>query len=583
MSLNGAEGAVVDWALSFLHHIVPLVILAVSLVVGGALYVTGATPQRRCDGALLALGPLLANRVTSVLKGMVERARPQHPEHGLEGLRVLIEDADRRSFPSGHVTTTVAFVIALFWALPPFRGRGLVTLLVPIMMWDRMALGVHFPSDTLAGVAVACLTMVTLGRLTRGRDLRVPVRWRPAGALVLILVVTAAWAGATRPVEPVSMEEWEDLSLSQTWDRLLLEPVVGPPLEVAWAPGARRVILLTLPWGVLGLLAIWRLTLRDLRVRVLSLCAGLAVIWGVLFWSGWPPPDRFHSRVEGIFFDPHVHGSDPVDGARDVHMVLDRKAGRGVDVVALTNHDAPPPVAGPLPGMEWSGGRHPEDTYLHLLVLGGRGALDAVSEVVVPELSRADARGRERGLEAVRVAKANGAVVIVAHHWRTLEAMERAGTAHHLPTPVELADAGADGFEVANRHWEADPLGRSRVEAIDALCRDRGLLRVASSDDHGIPAGSPCITFLPGRFPTDAAGRVEAVLERLRDRGEVWPVVWMRERKATLAPAVLTGPIAIGRYFAGLSLAGRCSWLVWFLVAMWWVRRGRPVTGRAGE
>jgi len=121
------------------------------------------------------------------------------------------------------------------------------------------------------------------------------------------------------------------------------------------------------------------------------------------------------------------------------------------------------------------------------------------------------------------------------------------------------------------------------VEAIDALCRDRGLLRVASSDDHGIPAGSPCITFLPGRFPTDAAGRVEAVLERLRDRGEVWPVVWMRERKATLAPAVLTGPIAIGRYFAGLSLAGRCSWLVWFLVAMWWVRRGRPVTGRAGE
>jgi len=578
--INGAGGGVTDALLSFLHHFMPVVILTAGLMLGGGLWVRGQTPALRRGGLLLAVAPVLANSVTSIIKAAVGRARPQHPEHGIEALRILVEDADRRSFPSGHVTTAAAFVIAMFFALPPFRGRRLFLLLIPLMMWDRIALAVHFPSDTFAGVGVACLVCAGMAWALRRWDARISSAWRPCAAAVSVLAITWAWSGGTRPVDPVTMEAIDGLGLDPSGWRCLFEPFVGPPLEIAWAPGPRAIVAETAPWSVAVLLAAWWLTPRPRRRRVLGLSLGVLIIWGGLFWSGRLPADRFTHDGPGIFFDPHVHGSDPVDGARPFDQMLARKRARGVDVVALTNHDAPPPAPGVLPGLEWSGGRHDDETYLHLLILGGAGAFDAVMKLVVPPLASAGDVAHARGLEAVRVAKQHGAVVIVAHHWRTLAQMTKDGTAHHLPTAVELADAGADGFEVANRHWEADPQGRSEVEAIDALCRDRGLLRVASSDDHGVPAGSPCVTFLPGRFPVDPVARREAVLGRLRERGEAWPVVWMREKRAERPAHVLAGPVFVARYLAALPPLGRLSWLIWFLVAWRWVfrspRRGSP-------
>ncbi|NRA95281.1 MAG: phosphatase PAP2 family protein [Planctomycetes bacterium] len=584
VTLNAAEGDVVDACLKFFHHVVPVVVLAGGLFVGGALWVRGRTPAQRRGGLFLAAAPFLANGVTSILKDLVGRARPQHDAHGLEALRILVEDADRRSFPSGHVTTAAAFVVAMWFALPPFRGRRFLLLVVPLMMWDRVALAVHFPSDTLAGVGVACFTCAALAWALGTRDPRMSARWRPLAILAGVLAITWAWSGGTRPVDPVTMESIDGLRLDPSWWRSLLEPFVGPPLEVAWAPGPRRLAVETAPWLLVVLLAAVWMAPPPRRRRVLGLALCLLIAWGGLFWTGRLPADRFAHDVEGVFFDPHVHGSDPVDGALPWKQVLTRKRARGVHVVALTNHDAPPPAPGALPGLEWSGGRHGDEAYLHLLILGGSGAFDAVMGVVVPPLAEAGETARARGIEAVRVAKQHGAVVLVAHHWRTLAKMREDGTAHHLPSPVELAEAGADGFEVANRHWEADPEGRRRVEAIDALCRDRGLLRVASSDDHGIPAGSPCVTFLPGSFPDDPAARRDAVLERLRTGGDAWPVVWMREKRAERPWGVLAGPVFVARYLAGLSLLGRFSWLAWFVLAWrWTVRRSRPGSPEPGR
>lgn len=89
------------------------------------------------------------------VKLIVRRARPDYADP--------VSSAPGWSFPSGHVfNVTMACVccLVLFW--PLLRGArarisaGLVVaVLVVTTMLDRVFLGVHYPSDTVAGVLLA--------------------------------------------------------------------------------------------------------------------------------------------------------------------------------------------------------------------------------------------------------------------------------------------------------------------------------------------------------------------------------------------------------------------------------------------
>jgi membrane-associated phospholipid phosphatase len=83
--------------------------------------------------------------LTQMIKAVATRPRPAlwlslRPEHTF-------------SFPSGHAMDTAAFAAALFFALPPrWRGWWLLAPLFALAVgWARMYLGVHYPSDVLAG------------------------------------------------------------------------------------------------------------------------------------------------------------------------------------------------------------------------------------------------------------------------------------------------------------------------------------------------------------------------------------------------------------------------------------------------
>jgi undecaprenyl-diphosphatase len=84
-----------------------------------------------------------------VLKNSCQRRRP--PE-AIPSFRSVIEAADRFSFPSGH--TAAAFLLATMTSL----HYGAVAL--PLYLWavavglSRVVLGVHFPTDILAGAAL---------------------------------------------------------------------------------------------------------------------------------------------------------------------------------------------------------------------------------------------------------------------------------------------------------------------------------------------------------------------------------------------------------------------------------------------
>lgn len=122
-------------------------------------------PRTRRAGILslaaLALGGLLTN-VT--LKQMVARIRPWHT---VDGLVFLVNEADPNSFPSGH--TCAAFAVAGIWfrALPKRWMRITGIVMAVLMGLSRLYVGVHFPSDVLAGAMVGLLASLFAWKLGR--------------------------------------------------------------------------------------------------------------------------------------------------------------------------------------------------------------------------------------------------------------------------------------------------------------------------------------------------------------------------------------------------------------------------------
>ncbi|MEO5745101.1 MAG: phosphatase PAP2 family protein [Terracoccus sp.] len=107
---------------------------------------------------------MVAWNLQLVLKEVVQRARPKVADP--------IEHAPGFSFPSGHVANAAAIATTMAILLWPFLGRrgraamvggGVVFVLFTCL--DRVFLGVHYPSDTAAGVlfGVGLVTASYLG------------------------------------------------------------------------------------------------------------------------------------------------------------------------------------------------------------------------------------------------------------------------------------------------------------------------------------------------------------------------------------------------------------------------------------
>ncbi|TDQ04993.1 phosphatase PAP2 family protein [Labedaea rhizosphaerae] len=116
--------------------------------------------ERRKDWLIAAGGVVAAHAASIVVKRVVGRRRPDDPS-----VRVLVGVPSKLSFPSAHATSTTAAAV-LYSRL---TGRKLVPLLVPPMLVSRMVLGVHYPSDVLAGSALGAAIGGLVGRKLRRR------------------------------------------------------------------------------------------------------------------------------------------------------------------------------------------------------------------------------------------------------------------------------------------------------------------------------------------------------------------------------------------------------------------------------
>ena len=110
-------------------------------------------PTRKA-GALALTAMVFGLLITNItIKPLVERARPW-----LDWPIVpLVVENDPHSFPSGH--TCSAFAAGLSWAraLPRRWMRTLAVVLAVCMGLSRLYVGVHYPTDVLAGALIGAL------------------------------------------------------------------------------------------------------------------------------------------------------------------------------------------------------------------------------------------------------------------------------------------------------------------------------------------------------------------------------------------------------------------------------------------
>jgi membrane-associated phospholipid phosphatase len=78
-------------------------------------------------------------------------------------VQVLAGTPSKLSFPSAHATSTTAAAI-MFGALV---RKPLVAALVPPMALSRMVLGVHYPTDVVAGSVLGAAVAVVARRFSR--------------------------------------------------------------------------------------------------------------------------------------------------------------------------------------------------------------------------------------------------------------------------------------------------------------------------------------------------------------------------------------------------------------------------------
>ena len=105
--------------------------------------------------ALTALA--FSHLIVRVFKNSVCRLRPKDV---LPDINTFNVNLDYYSFPSGH--TTAVFAIATTLALNVPILAVICFPIALIVAISRLYLGVHYPSDVLAGVAVAILSSIVL-------------------------------------------------------------------------------------------------------------------------------------------------------------------------------------------------------------------------------------------------------------------------------------------------------------------------------------------------------------------------------------------------------------------------------------
>lgn len=263
-----------------------------------------ATNPARADAVwhrLIVFGTafLLTLLAATVLKLWLDFPRP--PAVLGELVRIIGEFERHYSLPSGHATYS-ALVISALWPLVGRRGRVGLVLYAILVGWSRIAAGMHFPADVLAGWCLGLGSTVLAGRL-----IPLVVRaWQTAchmSSLIWYLVAVFAFI----------VDQFAKLAVVRTYaygEQVYVTPffnfvhVLNPGAAFSFLAGAggwQRFFFITLGLAV----SVW--LIRMLKQRLPSLEAlGYSLILGGALGN---VADRLLRGQVVDFLDFHWHGT----------------------------------------------------------------------------------------------------------------------------------------------------------------------------------------------------------------------------------------------------------------------------------
>ena len=143
----GLQNGFFDFLLPILTNLdywrIPLGLMVVLLLIFGK-------KKGRITVLLLVLGIALSDQLcNNVLKPLIERIRPCNV---LENIHLLVNCTRAYSFPSSHAMNIFTGCLLLSYS---YRKMRVLLLIVAILVsYSRIYVGVHYPFDVLAGVAL---------------------------------------------------------------------------------------------------------------------------------------------------------------------------------------------------------------------------------------------------------------------------------------------------------------------------------------------------------------------------------------------------------------------------------------------
>ena len=136
-----------------------IMIFITSLGNGGMIWIAATIvlliPEKTRKAGIMSAAALLGSLIinNNIVKNIVQRPRPFVT---FTDLQIIIPTPSEFSFPSGHTSSSFAAAAVFYRHLPKKLGITSV-ILAGLIGFSRLYVGVHYPTDVIAGVLMGIL------------------------------------------------------------------------------------------------------------------------------------------------------------------------------------------------------------------------------------------------------------------------------------------------------------------------------------------------------------------------------------------------------------------------------------------